>query len=307
MFCSAMFALHPTSLYLSIHAPEYQIRSDSDSGPDPDLGILIITTHSGGFFFFQIYNRIESIRQLSIPRRLPLILPLHERRLLVLVLVTHPPPRPAPAPAPGCRRRRTFPVVPIDPAASTAPTAPTPLALRLAFRPHRAAATTTTHLPHHRPRLALLFPRDPLRVPRLALPGVLVDLRSLGWRFRSLRLGVEEGLLLFLVLLLLLLFLGSSGGCPRRSVMVGSRFLGFALAGSGGAVAVGLLLFGRVFVVASRALPLAAMVLMFLIVGSPFSRWLRWLIVLLYVTVDISISAGCVSSAGAVDTDLRGL
>lgn len=89
--------------------------------------------------------------------------------------------------------------------------------------------------------------------------------------------------------------------------MVGSLFLGFALTGSGGAVAIVLLLFGRVFVVASRALPLAAMVLVFLVVGSPFSRWLRWLIVLLCVAVDKSIGVGCVASARAVDTDLRGL
>ena len=72
-------------------------------------------------------------------------------------------------------------------------------------------------------------------------------------------------------------------------------------------MAVVFLLFGRVFVVASRALPLAAMVLVFLVVGSPFSRWLRRLIVLLYVAVDISIRVGCISSASAVDTDLRGL
>lgn len=85
-----------------------------------------------------------------IPQSLPLTLPLYKRRLLILILITHPPPRRG---------------LPIDPATRLSLTRRTP----------------TPNLPHHRPRLALLLSSHPLCVPRFAVSGVLVYLRSFGW------------------------------------------------------------------------------------------------------------------------------
>lgn len=159
----------------------------------------------------------------SIPQRLPLALPFHQRSLLVLVLVTHPPPRP--------RRALT-----VDPRAPD--------------------------LPRHRPRLALLLPCHPLRISRLALPGVLVNLRSFGRRFWLLGLRIRR------LLLFLFHVLGRTFG---SSVVVESRVFGFMLAGSGGAVTV-LFSFEDIFVVAAMALPVVVAVFVVFVIGASLSR-----------------------------------
>ncbi len=86
--------------------------------------------------------------------------------------------------------------------------------------------------------------------------------------------------------------------------MVGSRSFDVALAGSGGAVGGGFLLFGRVVVVAAGALPFTAVVLVLFVVGTPLSGWLGWVIVLFRVAVGVGNSAGNAASARAVNGDL---
>ena len=65
-------------------------------------------------------------------------------------------------------------------------------------------------------------------------------------------------------------------------------------------------LFGHVFVIAAGTLPVAVAVLVVFVIGTPFSRWLRWVVVFLYVAVGVSVGVGYGTSAGAVDGDLRG-
>ena len=114
-------------------------------------------------------------RPSPIPRRLPLALPFHKRSLLVFILIAHPP-----ASATRARARARPSSFPIDPPAPT-PTAALSrsLSLTMCFSPRSA------NLPHHRPRLPLLLPSNPLRVPRLAFAGMLIDFRSAGRGFRS--------------------------------------------------------------------------------------------------------------------------
>lgn len=114
-------------------------------------------------------------RSSPIPRRLPLALSFHKRSLLILILIAHPPASPARARA----RPSSFPIDPPTPTPTPTAALSQSLSLTMCFPPR------TTNLPHHRPRLPLLLPSNPLRIPRLAFAGVLIDFRSAGRGFRS--------------------------------------------------------------------------------------------------------------------------
>lgn len=73
-------------------------------------------------------------------------------------------------------------------------------------------------------------------------------------------------------------------------------------------MAAGFSFFGRVVGVASGAFSFAAVVVVFLVVGTPFSRWLGWAVVVFFgVAVDISTGVWYASSASAIDGDFRRL
>lgn len=73
-------------------------------------------------------------------------------------------------------------------------------------------------------------------------------------------------------------------------------------------MAAGFSFFGRVVRVASGAFSFAAVVVVFLVVGTPFSRWLGWAVVVFFcVAVDVSTGVWYASSASAIDGDFRRL
>ena len=73
-------------------------------------------------------------------------------------------------------------------------------------------------------------------------------------------------------------------------------------------MAAGFSFFGSVVGVATRVFSLSAGVVVFLVGGTPFSRWLGWAVVVFFcVAVDVSTGVWYASSASAIDGDFRRL